>query len=188
MITVAVHRYLLTLLLSICSLAFSVQAAATEAPPPIRDEIPQAVLQGTGTYRWFGLTIYDAALWISGGNPSNMRQRFALDLTYARNLYGNKIAEASIDEIDKLKFGTAEQRQRWLLQMKGIFPDVREGSRITGIHIPNEAARFYLNGKFLGEIRDPEFARSFFAIWLDKKTSAPDLRSKLLGNLEKTYQ
>jgi hypothetical protein len=56
--------------------------------------------------------------------------------------------------------------------MKGIFPDVKEGSRITGIHIPNEAARFYLNGKLLGEIRDPEFAHSFFAIWLDKKTSA----------------
>jgi hypothetical protein len=68
MITVAAHRYLSTLLLSICSLAFSVQAAATEAPPPIRDEIPQAVLQGTGTYRWFGLTIYDAALWMSAGS------------------------------------------------------------------------------------------------------------------------
>jgi hypothetical protein len=39
----------------------------------------------------------------------DMRQRFALDLTYARNLYGNKIAEASIDEIGKLKLGTAEK-------------------------------------------------------------------------------
>ncbi|MBC3812591.1 chalcone isomerase family protein [Undibacterium aquatile] len=188
MITVAAHRYLSTLLLSICSLACSVKAAANEAPPPIRDEIPHAVLQGTGTYRWFGLAIYDAALWMSTGSPSDMRQRFALDLTYARNLYGSKIAEASIDEIGKLKLGTTEKRQQWLLQMKGIFPDVKEGSRITGIHIPNEAARFYLNGKLLGEIRDPEFAHSFFAIWLDKKTSAPDLRNKLLGNSEKTYQ
>ncbi|WP_423709818.1 chalcone isomerase family protein [Undibacterium sp. WLX3042] len=188
MITFPARCFLSAFLLSTCCLTNSVQAAANEAPPPIRDEIPQAVLQGTGTYRWFGLTIYDAALWLPAGSNPDTRQRFALDLTYARNLYGNKIAEASIDEIEKLKFGTAEQRQRWLLQMKGIFPDVREGSRITGIHIPNEAARFYLNGKFLGEIRDPEFARSFFAIWLDKKTSAPDLRSKLLGNLEKTYQ
>jgi hypothetical protein len=70
MITVAAHRYLSTLLLSICCLACSVQAAANEAPPPIRDEIPQAVLQGTGTYRWFGLTIYDAALWLPAGSPS----------------------------------------------------------------------------------------------------------------------
>jgi hypothetical protein len=70
---------------------------------------------------------------------------------------------------------------------EGIFPDVKEGSRITGIHIPNEAARFYLNGKFLGEIRDPEFAHSFLQSgWT--KNLRPDLRSKLLGNLEKTYQ
>ena len=182
MIAISVRRSLSAILLSICCLACSVQAAATAAPPPIRDEIPQAVLQGTGTYRWFGLAIYDAALWMSAGGPPDIRQRFALDLTYARNLYGSKIAEASIDEIGKLKLGTTEKRQQWLLQMKGIFPDVKEGSRITGIHIPNEAARFYLNGRLLGEIRDPEFAHSFFAIWLDKKTSAPDLRNKLLGN------
>lgn len=188
MIAISVRHSLSALLLGACCLAGSAWAATNEAPPPIRDEIPQAVLQGTGTYRWFGLAIYDAALWISAGNPSDMRQRFALDLTYARNLYGSKIAEASIDEIGKLKLGTTEKRQQWLLQMKGIFPDVKEGSRITGIHIPNEAARFYLNGRLLGEIRDPEFAHSFFAIWLDKKTSAPDLRSKLLGNSEKTYQ
>lgn len=188
MITIPDHRLLSAWLLSACCLNGSVWAATNEAPPPIRDEVPQAVLQGTGTYRWFGLAIYNAALWLPAGSNPDMRQRFALDLTYARNLYGDKIAEASIDEIDKLKLGTTEKRQQWLQQMKGIFPDVKEGNRITGIHIPNEAARFYLNGKFLGEIRDPEFARSFFAIWLDKKTSAPDLRSKLLGNLEKTDQ
>lgn len=182
MIAISVRHSLSALLLGTCCLAGSAWAAATEAPPPIRDEIPQAVLQGAGTYRWFGLAIYDAALWMSAGSPPDIRQRFALDLTYARNLYGSKIAEASIDEIGKLKLGTTEKRQQWLLQMKGIFPDVKEGSRITGIHIPNEAARFYLNGKLLGEIRDPEFAHSFFAIWLDKKTSAPDLRNKLLGN------
>lgn len=188
MSTISLRHSLSSWLLCACCLTGSVWAAANEAPSPIRDEVPQAVLQGTGTYRWFGLAIYNAALWLPAGSNPDMRQRFALDLTYARNLYGDKIAEASIDEINKLKLGTTEKRQQWLQQMKGIFPDVKEGNRITGIHIPNEAARFYLNGKFLGEIRDPEFARSFFAIWLDKKTSAPDLRSKLLGNLEKTDQ
>jgi hypothetical protein len=31
-----------------------------------------------------------------------------------------------------------------------------------------------------GEIAEPEFARLFFAIWLDPRTSAPDLRAALL--------
>lgn len=158
--------------------------AAVAVPAHIHEEIQQAALQGRGSFLWFGLHIYDASLWSTaeGYNPdSDKPQRFALDLVYARSLYGSKIADASIDEIEKLNLGTPEKRHRWLTQMKSLFPDVKQGSHITGIHIPGEAARFYLNGKLLGEIRDAEFAHAFFAIWLDKKTSSPNLRSKLLG-------
>ena len=35
--------------------------------------------------------------------------------------------------------------------------------------------------RFLGEIADPEFGRAFFAIWLDPRTSAPQLRANLLS-------
>ncbi|MFZ6656372.1 chalcone isomerase family protein [Undibacterium sp. TJN19] len=175
--------------LLICSGFAAAQSTNTVAPPHVREEIPQASLQGSGSFRWFGLHIYDAALWTGpeaytpdGGKTA----RFALDLHYARTLYGKKIAEASIEEIEKLKLGTAEKRQHWLAQMKALFPDVKEGNHITGIYIPNEAARFYFNGKLLGEIRDAEFAHAFFAIWLDKKTSAPELRKNLLGSKSST--
>jgi len=157
---------------------------ANPAPVHISEEIPQASLQGTGSFRWFGLHIYDANLWSvpEGYKPDSAQpQKFALDLVYARTLYGGKIADASIEEIEKLKLGTSEKRERWLAQMKKIFPDVKQGTHITGIHIPNEATRFYLNGKLLGEIRDAEFTHAFFAIWLDKNTTAQSLRSKLLG-------
>jgi hypothetical protein len=179
----------MALLLLLCGGMAAAQQVNTVVPAHIHEEIPQASLQGSGSFRWFGLSIYDAALWTGteaytpdSGKPA----RFALDLNYARTLYGKKIAEASIEEIEKLKLGTAEKRQHWLAQMKALFPDVKEGSHITGIYIPNEAARFYFNGKLLGEIRDAEFAHAFFAIWLDKKTSAPDLRKKLLGSKANT--
>ncbi|MFZ6744860.1 chalcone isomerase family protein [Undibacterium sp. JH2W] len=158
---------------------------ANSVPAHISEEIPQASLQGTGSFRWFGLHIYDASLWSApeGYQPSSDKpQKFALDLAYARTLYGSKIADASIEEIEKLKLGTVEKREHWLAQMKHLFPDVKQGMHITGIHIPNEAARFYLNGKLLGEIRDAEFAHAFFAIWLDKKTTAQSLRTRLLGS------
>lgn len=187
------RKLCLSLLVSVT--AMSAHAADVPANPPlapahISEEIPQASLQGTGSFRWFGLHIYDASLWSApeGYKPdrdksdSAQPQKFALDLTYARTLYGGKIADASIDEIEKLKLGTPEKRERWLAQMKKIFPDVKQGTHITGIYIPNEAARFYLNGKLLGEIRDAEFAHAFFAIWLDKKTSAQNFRTRLLGS------
>jgi len=40
---------------------------------------------------------------------------------------------------------------------------------------------FYSATGYLGAIEDPEFARVFFAIWLDPRTQTPDLRAALLG-------
>jgi hypothetical protein len=39
---------------------------------------------------------------------------------------------------------------------------------------------FLLNGRPLGEVRDPDFARVFFGIWLSPRTSEPALREALL--------
>ncbi|MFZ6845671.1 chalcone isomerase family protein [Undibacterium sp. RuTC16W] len=152
----------------------------------IQQELGQAKPLGKGTFRWFGIAVYDAQLWVGKdgylpeSNGQLGRQPVALDLTYARNLIGAKIAEASIEEIQKLKLGSEEQRKTWLTQMTKLFPDVKEGNHITGIFLPGLTARFYLDGKLLGEIKDPEFAHAFFSIWLDQKTSAPGLRQKLL--------
>jgi len=152
-------------------------------PAHIRAEVPQATLKGSGTYRWFGLSIYDATLWTGPLGWRDLQdQKVALDLRYARGLMGKKIADASVQEMEKLQQGSTSQRQRWGQQMTALFPDVKEGTHITGIYLPNESVRFYLDGQWLGEIRDADFARAFFAIWLDPKTSAPDLRKKLLGN------
>jgi hypothetical protein len=43
-----------------------------------------------------------------------------------------------------------------------------------------DRARFFFNEQPIGEIDDPAFARAFFAIWLDPRTSEPSLRSALL--------
>ena len=64
--------------------------------------------------------------------------------------------------------------------MSQIFPDVKPGDQITGVYKPGGAVFLY-NNRQVGEIRDPEFARFFFAIWLDPRTSAPGLRQSLLG-------
>ena len=180
-------QYVAILLLWLMGIGISPAQAETSVseatPAHIQTELPQAVMQGRGTYRWLGLQIYDATLWTGPeGWNDQLKHKVALDLRYARSLIGRKIADASVQEMEKLHQGSASQRQRWLQQMTTLFPDVKEGTHITGIYIPNESARFYLDGKWLGEIRDPEFARAFFSIWLDPQTSAPDLRKKLLGH------
>ena len=148
-------------------------AAVAEASPGLRQI-------GTGTLRWFGLKIYDAALWARGA-PPRFAQPFALSLRYARSLKGATIAQRSVEEIEGLSIGTPDQHRAWGQAMANLFPDVVEGSTLTGLHVPSMGARFFHDGKPLGAIADPEFSRAFFSIWLDPATSAPELRTALLG-------
>jgi hypothetical protein len=146
--------------------------------------LPSAQLNGQGSYRWFGLKLYDASLWRET-KPNHKylwwQAPLVLELVYARDLSGNRIAEASIEEIRKLSRGTPERQAAWLQWMREAFPDVNEGTRLSGHYIPEQGVRFYLDGRFLKEISDVEFAQAFFAIWLDERSSAGDLRRALLG-------
>ncbi len=158
---------------------------AVAVPAWLEAEIPKARLAGSGNFRYFGMSIYDADFWVG---PNGYRttaphaDRYALDLRYARALVGKRIAASSADEMKKLGLGSAEQRAAWQTRMEALFPDVQEGTRITGIYLPKHGARFYRDGKLLGEIDDPTFGAAFFAIWLDPKTTGGKLREALLAD------
>jgi len=146
--------------------------------------LPEATPIGSGTYRWFGLKLYDATLWADRRNfsaDSWASVPLALELAYARSLKGDKIADASVDLIRKLGIGSAAQQRAWGDAMKRVFPDVDEGTRLTGLYQPGQPTRFFRNGEPIGEIADPAFGPAFFAIWLHPSTSAPKLRAALLG-------
>ena len=132
---------------------------------------------GSGEFRRFGFLVYEATLWAGGEDP--LRPPLALKLTYKRNISGQDIAEASVKEIRNLGLADEAVLRNWGEQMARIFPDVRPGDHILGLQLP-EGARFFLNDRPLGAIDDPAFARAFFAIWLDPRTSAPELRAALL--------
>ena len=172
------------------ALAFALILAMTAVPthavnaPPLPPQVallaPNLKVQGGGELTFFGISVYDGYYW-SPTRGWAQDGPFALDLHYHRALDGEKIAERSVGEITKLGYGTAEQRLRWGEEMKRVFPDVRRGDRLTGIHLPGGVVRYFLNGKSIGEIADPGFARAFFGIWLDPKTSQLDFRQMLLG-------
>ena len=172
------------------ALAFALILAMTAVPahavnaPPLPPQVallaPNLQVQGGGELTFFGISVYDGYYW-SPTRGWAQDGPFALDLHYHRALDGEKIAERSVGEITKLGYGTAEQRSRWGEEMKRVFPDVRRGDRLTGVHLPGGVVRYFLNGKSIGEIADPGFARAFFGIWLDPKTSQLDFRQMLLG-------
>jgi len=173
-----------TLLTALPLLAGAGARANVHAPPPelLRD-LPGARLQGQGRLRFLGLHVYDARLWagsapVLAGWPAGP---LALELAYARSFKGVQIAERSLQEMKRLADVPESRGEQWLARMRDLFPDVKEGDRIMGLHLPGVGARFFVNGQLQGELRDAEFARLFFGIWLADKTSEPALRDALLG-------
>lgn len=157
-------------------------APAMTTPTHISRYVSDGRLAGEGKLTWLGFHVYDARLYAGAGFDvaDPYARPFVLELTYARKLEGKAIAEASRDEIQRLGFAAGEQLARWTAQMEKLFPDVDKGRRIAGVNQPGRGARFYVDGVFAGSVDEPEFARAFFAIWLDPRTRAPRLRDSLL--------
>ena len=158
---------------------------AGSAPPELAAVWPAAPrLQGEGRLRFLGLHVYDIRLWTAG--PPIAPERWpshplALEIAYARALVGRLIAERSLKEMERAGPVPAGAAERWLQSMTQLFPDVKAGDRLTGLYRPEGEARFFHNGQDRGTVRDGEFARRFFGIWLAEATSEPALRDRLLG-------
>lgn len=166
-------------------LALSLLVGLLAQPAVARLPVPQPdagawQLQGSGEMRWFGFALYSAKLWRSG-DAWRLDLPHALELTYRRSISDTQLVNASIDEMRRLGQRDETQLQRWRTQLERVFPSVREGDTIVGLHEPGRGARFYFNGKLNGEIDDAALAAAFFAIWLDPRTREPALRASLLA-------
>ena len=163
------------------------QTPAPTAPAPpaeVQAELPGARLQGKGQMRFLGLRVYDIRLWAGAQAVGAVWSDavLALEIEYLRRLDGAQIAERSLTEMRRQSDIPADTAQRWLLLMKKLFPDVRAGDRITGLNLPGQGARFFINAQLQGEVREAEFARLFFGIWLSPRSSEPALREALLAS------
>lgn len=166
------------------------RARGSVAPPPeARAALPGARLQGSSRMRFFGLHIYDARLWVGEDYPRERpanedwsRHAVLLELQYARALDGVEIAERSIEEMERAGPLAPQQSQRWLVFMSRAFPNVTDGTRLSALHRPGEAVRFFVDGSPGREIHDGAFAERFFGIWLGVHTSQPAHRRQLLGS------
>ncbi len=153
------------------------------ARPELQELLPQGRLVGRGRLTFFGLNVYDARLWALPGFKAGAfaSQPLALELDYFRSFDNTAVADRSITEMRRSAAISDELAAQWKQAMVKVLPDVKKGDRVMGVNRPGVGAAFWMNGKALGEIRDPEFARLFFGIWLSPVTSEPGLRAALLS-------
>jgi len=141
-------------------------------------------LRGQANMRWFGLLLYEARLWTLDAFDSKhwADQRFALELVYARSFDGAKIAQASLELMQAQHGKVTERDRQWLAWMQQSFPNIQAKDRLLGLHQgAKEGCRFVHNRQVRLDIPDAQFAKAFFGIWLDPRTTEPALRRSLIG-------
>ena len=173
-------RNILPLFFAIYTCLIPLQSAQANMDVYMPKNAGKADLVGQGLYSFMFWDLYIARLYAPNGKL-HQNKAFALELEYLRNLSGRKIADKSIEEIRKQGFNDEIRLADWHNQIQAMFPDVGNGDILTGVSSPSRETIFYQNGTEIGRIKDPEFTKRFFDIWLGEKTSAPELRMSLLG-------
>ena len=161
----------------------SAAVSTDDARPELNTLLPQHRLAGKGRLTVWGFQVYDSRLWVLPGFKANnlAANAFALELAYLRDFSSKDIAERSIKEMRRSATISDEQAKAWTTDMQRVIPDIKKGDRVMGLNRPGVGVQLLVNGKPSGEIRDAEFARLFFGIWLSPKTSEPKLRAALLA-------
>ncbi|MDM8355370.1 chalcone isomerase family protein [Pandoraea communis] len=168
----------------LAAVATAPSALAFDAGQLASQEIPAAHRVGHGSFTRLGFHLYDAELF-SGADRLNANwgmHPLVLDLRYARSFKSHTLVQRSLIEMTKLQVATDAERQRWADELTRILPDVSAGQHLTGVFRPGDGTRFFSDGKLIGQIAGDAFGRAFFAIWLDPRTSAPDLRAELISD------
>lgn len=151
-----------------------------------QEALPDARKIGDGELRILGLAIYSAQFWSPSQplvEPLDLNAPFALELTYQRSISRESLIAASLKEIRRLSPRALPQESldSWEREMRLAFVDVQAGDQITAVYLPGKGAHFYSGAQLRHVVRDEQFARAFFAIWLDRRTRNPTLRTRLLG-------
>ncbi len=162
------------------SFFISLPASANINSDYIKKYIPNAKMVGKGELSFLVWDVYKISLYAPSENYV-VGEPMALQLKYSMKLYGKDIADRSIIEMKNQGFKDYKKLSKWKDEMRKIFPNVENGTVLTGILTNNGTTLFYKNGKNIGQVLDKEFGKRFFDIWLGEKTSAPKLRKNLLG-------
>ncbi len=167
------RKILISTLWLVCALLQQVQASESHPLLPEATAVAPSV-----EFTRFGFSIYRAQLWAPKGRyiPD---QPFVLSLTYSRDIARDRLLDASLTHMQKLGAPVQDQ-PHWRGELENVLTDVKQGDTLSGVYRPGQGAEFFYQEKKLGELNDV-LALHFFSIWLDPRTSEPELRLALIG-------
>jgi hypothetical protein len=157
---------------------------AAELPAPLKEREPALTLLGSSTLHWFGIHVYDVALYTEA-KPYATNTTALLSLRYAISIKHKRLQETTLQEWKRLNKGTPEQREAWIKQLDTIWPDIKSGESLSAFRQQDGPTVFYFGDRLLGEVADAAFGPAFFAIWVDEQCRYPKVRKGLLNEEDK---
>ena len=173
-------------ILALVLLALSLNGVAASVPSEqVIAELGKLKKVGQAEMRWLMFPLYRVALKTPDGRYQPERLPQALHITYHRNIHRDDLITATDQQWQRLGV-TEEQRAKWLVLLKDIWPSVKRGDSLILTVNKEGKAHFLYNDKVIGALEDKQFGRSFLNIWLSPKTSQPGIRQRLIGALNET--
>lgn len=153
---------------------------ATKIPPSIQKVLESPFLVGSAKLKFLGMKVYDIELW-SSASQFSYEKPFAIRIEYNMSFTREDLAKRSIVEIKRLHQLTKDEENSYQKQLLAIFHSVRKGDEKLAFFDPEQGASMIYNGRKIGEISDLKLARLFVDIWLDQRSSYPEVTKKILG-------
>jgi len=129
------------------------------------------------------MDVYQVSLHSADGRYVHQEYPQALKISYQRSFNKKGLIKATAEEWQKMNIDSQTYKP-WLVQLFSLWPDVDSGDTLTFLVVKNGQGTFYHNDRLLGDIESPDFSSAFLDIWLSKKTSEPDLRRQLIGEIK----
>lgn len=148
----------------------------------------QLTLNGMGVREatWLKVDVYVAGLYVEKVSSSpqqiiNSDTTKALVLRFVRDVDRDDITKAWSDGFRNNATVSLAQLQPKIKQLNAWMPAFKEGDTLSFVYVPAEGVVVEINGQRKGVIKDPDFTRSLFSIWLGAKPPTGDLKRGLLG-------
>jgi len=161
---------------------------ALAAPPLVPKPLPEPVLSqapgihplGRGRATLWGVHVYDATLWIVGGQFAPVEPH-ALDVESAKSVAADALVSNATKEMTRLKLGDKAQLAAWQQEMKRLIPNVKAGDQLVIFCPPDGRTLLYYNGRSRGEVEDATLCPAIMNVWLHPESKSKELRKSLLG-------
>ncbi|WP_120634778.1 hypothetical protein [Ruegeria sp. EL01] len=157
-------------------LAFVLLAPGGVVASTVADVLNNAQLRGDATFRFLGLSVYDAKLYTPQGAPFNWSQDFGLLLRYRKNLKQKALVESTLEEMDRQGNGAPVQNQ-----LEQCFQSVSKGDTYLAVSRGPDKVAFWRNGTKTCTLSYPGIKRAFMSIFLGNNTRSARFTRQLKG-------